>query len=150
MEDKIIDEDGFIYVKPKNKKKNDIIALQYESDDVIKIIKNILDKYNAKSAFLFGSYARNIKNKYKNKYNDIDILVIWKKNLMPQNIHEIKEEIRNTLNYSIDLVNMMYSGKFTEFNELSKCFIENNVMMDAINIFNDDKYIIQQSIYIGK
>jgi predicted nucleotidyltransferase len=138
-------EDEFILVKPKNNIiKEYIIKYEISFDDTIKIIKFILFKYGAYSAFLYGSYARKQQN-----FNDIDILVIWKRNI-PHNICAIKEEIRSSINYPIDLCNMIFIGKLVDYDNKCKYFIEDNVYQDAISIFSHNKDIILESKYIGK
>ena len=135
--------DDFILVKPKIRT---YIEHKYvfTMNETIEIIKNILTKYNVYAAFLYGSYARKQK-----KFNDIDILIIWKKSIH-YDVIEIKKEIQNELNYPIDLIHMIYIGKLIEFDDKSKYFIEDNVYNDAINIFNHHKNIILESKYIGK
>lgn len=137
-------EDEFILAKPQNKKKHNLNKYNLSFDDTIKIIKMILLKYNAYSAFLYGSYARKQPN-----FNDIDILIIWKRNI-PYNINDIKEEIRLNLNYPIDICNMIYIGKLINYDDKCKYFIEDNVYQDAISIFSHNKDIILESHYIGK
>jgi len=137
-------DDDFILVKPKIKKTAQIVRYNLSFDETITIIKNILCKYGAYSAFLYGSYARKQQH-----FNDIDILVIWKKK-MPSNIQNIKAEIKTHLNYPIDLCNMSYAGKLIDYDDKCKYFIEDNVYYDAISVFSHKKYIILESKYIGK
>jgi predicted nucleotidyltransferase len=134
----------FTLVKPKYNKKYELLKYELSFNDTIEIIKNILIENNIFSAFLFGSYARGQKS-----FNDIDILIICKK-YISYNFIEIKKKINNKLNYPIDLCGMIYMGKLINYNNNYKSFIEDNVYVDAISIFEHNKYIILESDYIGK
>ena len=118
--------------------------------DLVKIqdiIKNILIKYNAKACFIFGSAVK--KKKYP---NDIDILVIWKKNKydeIPLNIMDIKLELEVALQYPVDLISMLYKGKDVIFDSRCEIFLNDHIIPDSITVFGEKDYIYK-SQYKGK
>jgi len=60
----------------------------------------VLKKYGVAKAAVFGSYAR---NKAK-KNSDIDLLVEIKKNISLLDFSALKQELQQTLNRQVDLV----------------------------------------------
>lgn len=151
-------DDGFILVKPRKKCRTDEstifdqpsrVYMQYDREIVNKLIVQTLGRYKPIGIFLYGSYARNQQNPH-----DIDILVIWRRNSkmeIPENIVEIRDELAAVLKFPVDLVSMMYTGNFQNFDSRCQCFIEDNVMADAIPLLPKTyKDMIQQSVFFGK
>ena len=133
------------WIIPSKKILNKDFTYTKSFDETISIIKRILSEYDVFSAFLYGSYAR--KN---NHFNDIDILIICKKNMALSDFQEIKTRLFKQLNYPVDLVGMIYFGKPVEYDDKCKYFIEDNVFIDAIPIFHQSKEIILECQYVGK
>jgi predicted nucleotidyltransferase len=152
----LVDDDGFILVKRKNHNthKNPIQEIQsiltpLDKSDAYEIIIQVCRPYHPAGIFVFGSYARNQPNP-----NDIDILILWNRNAkmkIPENIGEIKNTLEIELGFSVDLISMIYTKEFVNFEPICQCFIEENVMNDAIPLLpNTHKDMILQSLFIGK
>jgi len=69
-------------------------------DKIIKSVNNILKKYDVKSCYLFGSYA---KNKAKEN-SDIDLLI--DSDITGLDYYGLIEELRETLHKKIDLLTL--------------------------------------------
>ena len=91
-----------------------------ELNDVKKIVSKILDKYNVKSCYLFGSYA---KNNATSK-SDVDLLI--DSDITGLNYFGLVEESRDELHKKIDLLRL----KDLENNELLK-----EIIRDGIKIY---------------
>ena len=91
--------DYFIYKLKeitKEDENNGIVPM----DKIIKSVNNILKKYDVKSCYLFGSYA---KNKAKEN-SDIDLLI--DSDITGLDYYGLIEELRETLHKKIDLLTL--------------------------------------------
>ena len=91
-----------------------------ELNDVKKIVSKILDKYNVKSCYIFGSYA---KNNATGK-SDVDLLI--DSDITGLNYFVLVEELRDELHKKIDLLRL----NDLENNELLK-----EIIRDGIKIY---------------
>lgn len=91
-------------------------------DEIEKTIKELLVRYNAEYAFLFGSYARGEQT----ENSDIDVLVFGGKNFKKSNIFAFAEELRQITGKSVDAFEICEVDKSTPFYE--------NVMRDGVKI----------------
>lgn len=91
-------------------------------DEIEKTIKELLVRYNAEYAFLFGSYARGEQT----ENSDIDVLVFGGKNFKKSNIFAFAEELRQITGKSVDAFEICEVDKSTLFYE--------NVMRDGVKI----------------
>lgn len=90
----LINKDGVPFEITNKKEDNDILDLE-----VIKgYIKLLLKKYNAKSALLFGSYARNEAE----KQSDIDVIVHGGSKFDKTDIFAFGEELRRLTKKAVD------------------------------------------------
>ncbi len=71
----------------------------YSFPELVNIIRPILKKYNAESATLFGSYARNEAT----CSSDIDLVVIGGKNFDSTDIFSIADELYEASGKSVDV-----------------------------------------------
>ena len=131
--------------KPKKEKEVEIKdRIIYKRDELINIIKTVLEPYNPYGLFLYGSYAYNRAS----ASSDVDLLVIWEKRI-PDSCSNIKSALVEKLGKHVDFVNMIYAGKIVnEKNQSNSNFLE-NVYEDCIPIIND-KCCILISHLIGK
>lgn len=58
-------------------------------DEINSVVKELLKRYNAEYALLFGSYARGEAT----PESDIDIVIIVGKNFVPRNIFALAEDL---------------------------------------------------------
>lgn len=83
-------------------------------------IKNVLLKYNAKRAGLFGSFVRNEAS----EESDVDVLVEFKETVSLLEFISIKFELEDLLNRKVDLV---------EYNAI-KPALRNSILSEQIQI----------------
>lgn len=76
-------------------------------------IHDLLEKYHASYAILFGSYARGEAN----ENSDIDLIVVGGPNFKASNIFVIGEELRNMTNKNVDIFEIREIDKNTPFYE---------------------------------
>lgn len=74
------------------------VMLMPTRTDVEKSIKELLVRYNAEYALLFGSYARGEET----EESDIDVLVFGGENFKKSNIFAFAEELRQMTGKSVD------------------------------------------------
>lgn len=90
--------------------------------DVEKTIKELLVRYNAEYALLFGSYARGEKT----EESDIDVLVFGGDNFKKSNIFAFAEELRQITGKSVDAFEICEVDRSTPFYD--------NVIKEGIKI----------------
>ena len=61
-------------------------------DEIKSVVKELLKRYHAEYALLFGSYARGEAT----PESDIDIVIIGGKNFVPRNIFALAEDRKST------------------------------------------------------
>lgn len=71
----------------------------YTFDDLRSLVKPILDRYDAESALLFGSYARDEAT----PESDIDLLVRGGERFVPTNIFAIADDLYNASGKQVDV-----------------------------------------------
>ncbi|WP_165056451.1 MULTISPECIES: nucleotidyltransferase family protein [unclassified Adlercreutzia] len=71
----------------------------YTFDDLQNLVKPILDRYDAESALLFGSYAR----EEATPESDIDLLVRGGEQFVPTNIFAIADDLYNVSGKRVDV-----------------------------------------------
>ena len=71
----------------------------YSYDEIADIVQELLNKYHAEKALLFGSYAR----KEANRDSDIDLLIYGGKFFEPTDIFCIADELYRALNKKVDV-----------------------------------------------
>ncbi|MGN0523068.1 MAG: nucleotidyltransferase family protein [Candidatus Gastranaerophilaceae bacterium] len=79
--------------------------------DVEKSIKELLVRYNAEYALLFGSYARGEET----EESDIDVLVFGGENFKKSNIFAFAEELRQMTGKSVDAFEICEVDRSTPF-----------------------------------
>ena len=90
--------------------------------DVEKSIKELLVRYNAEYALLFGSYARGEET----EESDIDVLVFGGDNFKKSNIFAFAEELRRMTGKSVDAFEICEVDRSTPFYD--------NVIKEGIKI----------------
>ena len=90
--------------------------------DVEKSIKELLVRYNAEYALLFGSYARGEET----EESDIDVLVFGGDNFKKSNIFAFAEELRQITGKSVDAFEICEVDRSTPFYD--------NVIKEGIKI----------------
>lgn len=96
--------------------------MKMERAEVEKVIKLLLDKYNAECAILFGSYARGEEN----EDSDIDVIVIGGANFRPKDIFAFGEELRQITKKEVDAFEIREVNEGTEFYQ--------NIMQEGVRI----------------
>ena len=79
--------------------------------DVENSIKELLARYNAEYALLFGSYARGEET----EESDIDVLVFGGENFKKSNIFAFAEELRKMTGKSVDAFEICEVDRSTPF-----------------------------------
>lgn len=90
--------------------------------DVEKSIKELLVRYNAEYALLFGSYARGEET----EESDIDVLIFGGENFKKSNIFAFAEELRQMTGKSVDAFEICEVDRSTPFYD--------NVIKEGIKI----------------
>lgn len=86
------------------------------------IVKELLERYHAEYALLFGSYARGDAM----PDSDIDIIVVGGKEFVPRNIFALAEDLREMTGRNADVFEMREVNEGTPFYE--------SVMREGIRI----------------
>lgn len=114
----LINKDGVPFEVVNKKEEKDILDVE--------VIKNyinlLLKKYDAKSAILFGSYARGDAE----KESDIDVIVYGGKKFNKTDIFAFGEELRRLTNKDVDCFEISEVEKESEFYK--------NVLKEGITI----------------
>lgn len=79
--------------------------------DIENSIKELLARYNAEYALLFGSYARGEET----EYSDIDVLVFGGEKFKKSNIFAFAEELRNITGKNVDAFEICEVDRSTPF-----------------------------------
>ena len=82
-----------------------------ERHEIIAIIKNLLIKFNASYAILFGSYARGEET----EASDIDLIVVGGKHFHPSDIFDLGEELREQTGKNADVFEIREINIDTDF-----------------------------------
>ena len=98
------------------------VMLMPTRTDVEKTIKELLVRYNAEYALLFGSYARGEET----EESDIDVLVFGGDNFKKSNIFAFAEELRQITGKSVDAFEICEVDRSTPFYD--------NVIKEGIKI----------------
>ena len=98
------------------------VMLMPTRTDVEKTIKELLVRYNAEYALLFGSYARGEET----EESDIDVLVFGGDNFKKSNIFAFAEELRQMTGKSVDAFEICEVDRSTPFYD--------NVIKEGIKI----------------
>ena len=98
------------------------VMLMPTKTDVEKSIKELLVRYNAEYALLFGSYARGEET----EESDIDVLVFGGENFKKSNIFAFAEELRQMTGKSVDAFEICEVDRSTPFYD--------NVIKEGIKI----------------
>lgn len=91
-------------------------------DEIKSVVKELLKRYNAEYALLFGSYARGEAT----PESDIDIVIIGGKNFVPRNIFALAEDLREMTGRDADVFEIREVNTGTPFYE--------SVMKEGIRI----------------
>lgn len=91
-------------------------------NEIKAIVKELLERYHAEYALLFGSYARGDAT----PDSDIDIIVVGGKDFVPRNIFAMAEDLREMTGRGADVFEMREVNKETPFYE--------SVMREGIRI----------------
>lgn len=91
-------------------------------DEINSVVKELLKRYNAEYALLFGSYARGEAT----PESDIDIVIIVGKNFVPRNIFALAEDLREMTGRDADVFEIREVNTETPFYE--------SVMKEGIRI----------------
>ena len=82
-----------------------------EKDEIVIVIKNLLGKYNASYAILFGSYARGEET----EGSDIDLVVVGGERFHPGDIFALGEELSEITGKDADVFEIRELDTDTEF-----------------------------------
>ena len=93
-----------------------------ELDEIKSGVKELLNRYHAEYALLFGSYARGEAT----PESDIDIVIIGGKNFVPRNIFALAEVLREMTGRDADVFEIREVNTGTPFYE--------SVMREGIRI----------------
>ena len=91
-------------------------------DEIKSVVKELLKRYPAEYALLFGSYARGEAT----PESDIDIVIIGGKNFVPRNIFALAEDLREMTGRDADVFEIREVNTGTPFYE--------SVMREGIRI----------------
>ena len=91
-------------------------------DEIKSVVKELLKRYHAVYALLFGSYARGEAT----PESDIDIVIIGGKNFVPRNIFALAEDLREMTGRDADVFEIREVNTGTPFYE--------SVMREGIRI----------------
>lgn len=91
-------------------------------NEVKAIVKELLERYHAEYALLFGSYARGDAT----PDSDIDVIIVGGKNFVPRNIFALAEDLREMTGRDADVFEMREVNAGTPFYE--------SVMREGIRI----------------
>jgi predicted nucleotidyltransferase len=146
-----MDTTEWTIVQPKVKISNRRVFKKLSLEELKIKVLEVLTKYNPYAVYLYGSRARQ-KNRPD---SDADIMVFWKKNCYStEDLIEIKDELVTHLGIDVDFVNLIFINKFVNnLESIDSCYFD-NVLCDAINIFqvekNDLVYLIENSKKLPK
>ena len=82
-------------------------------DEIRSIVKELLERYHAEHALLFGSYARGDAT----PDSDIDIIIVGGKEFVPHDIFALAEDLREMTGRSADVFEMREVNTGTPFYE---------------------------------
>lgn len=82
-------------------------------NEVKAIVKELLERYHAEYALLFGSYARGDAT----SDSDIDVIIVGGKNFVPRNIFALAEDLREMTGRDADVFEMREVDAGTPFYE---------------------------------
>ena len=71
----------------------------YTQSEIFAVVRQLLKKYHAESAILFGSYAR----QEADAASDIDLIVVGGSKFDPTDIFCIAEELHRTMGKAVDV-----------------------------------------------
>lgn len=71
-------------------------------DEIKSIVKELLERYHAEYALLFGSYARGDAT----PESDVDVIIVGGKDFVPRNIFALAEDLREMTGRSADVFEM--------------------------------------------
>lgn len=91
-------------------------------NEIKAIVKELLERYHAEYALLFGSYARGDAT----PDSDIDVIIVGGKNFVPRNIFALAEDLREMTGRDADVFEMREVNAGTPFYE--------SVMREGIRI----------------
>lgn len=91
-------------------------------NEVKAIVKELLERYHAEYALLFGSYARGDAT----PDSDIDVIIVGGENFVPRNIFALAEDLREMTGREADVFEMREVDTGTPFYE--------SVMREGIRI----------------
>ena len=91
-------------------------------DEIKSILKELLKRYHAEYALLFGSYARGDAT----SDSDVDVIIVGGKNFIPRNIFALAEDLREMTGRDADVFEMREVNAGTPFYE--------SVMREGIRI----------------
>ena len=83
----------------------------YSRETLVSIVSDLLNKYHAERAILFGSYAR-----YEaSEQSDIDLVVIGGANFDPTSVFSMAEDLHRTTGKSVDVYELCEINQDSEF-----------------------------------
>ena len=91
-------------------------------DEIKSMVKELLKRYHAEYALLFGSYARGDAT----PDSDVDVIIVGGKNFIPRNIFALAEDLREMTGRDADVFEMREVNAGTPFYE--------SVMKEGIRI----------------
>lgn len=96
--------------------------MKLQKTEIENIIRNLLKKYHAEYAILFGSYARGEET----EDSDIDVIVVGGESFRLKDIFAFGEELREATCMNVDAFEITEVNKNTEF--------YHNVMREGVKI----------------
>lgn len=91
----------------------------YTQSEIFAVVRQLLKKYHAESAILFGSYAR----QEADAASDIDLIVVGGSKFDPTDIFCIAEELHRTMGKAVDVYELREVNAVNEA-RFSNIFIE--------------------------
>lgn len=81
------------------------------AEELMRIIRSLLIKYNAQAAILFGSYARNEAD----AVSDIDVMIIGGAAFEPTNVFSLADDLHRMTQKAVDVYELCEIDQDSDF-----------------------------------
>ncbi len=83
----------------------------YSHEELFAIVSSLLEKYHARKAILFGSYAR----REANSHSDIDLIIVGGDSFDPTDVFALAEDLHRTTGKEVDVYELSEINAGTDF-----------------------------------